>query len=49
MMSGKIINMETVRQIITVKRESIDLLLRQVSSYLDIEQVILREIKHNER
>ena len=41
--------METVGQIIRTKRESLGLLLRQVASYLDIDQAILSKIERNER
>jgi len=41
--------METVGQIIRGKRESLGLLLRQVASYLDIDQAILSKIERNER
>ena len=49
MMSSKIFHMETVGQIIRAKRESLGLLLRQVASYLDIDQAILSKIERNER
>ena len=48
-MSSKIKHMETVGQIIRAKRESLGLLLRQVASYLDIDQAILSKIERNER
>jgi transcriptional regulator with XRE-family HTH domain len=48
-MSSKRIHMETVGQIIRAKRESLGLLLRQVASYLDIDQAILSKIERNER
>lgn len=41
--------METGGQIIRAKRESLGLLLRQVASYLDIDQAILSKIERNER
>jgi transcriptional regulator with XRE-family HTH domain len=41
--------METIGQIIRAKRESLGLLLRQVASYLDIDQAILSKIERNER
>ncbi|HCQ13575.1 MAG TPA: transcriptional regulator [Flavobacterium sp.] len=41
--------METVGQIIRTKRESLGLLLRQVSAYADIDQAILSKIERNER
>jgi len=41
--------MERVGQIIRAKRESLGLLLRQVASYLDIDQAILSKIERNER
>lgn len=41
--------METVGQIIRAKRESLGLLLRQVASYLDIDQAILSKIERSER
>ena len=49
MVSSKIFHMETVGQIIRAKRESLGLLLRQVASYLDIDQAILSKIERNER
>ena len=48
-MSSEIICMETVGQIVRAKRESLGLLLRQVASYLDIDQAILSKIERNER
>lgn len=41
--------METVGQIVRAKRENLGLLLRQVASYLDIDQAILSKIERNER
>lgn len=41
--------METVGQIIRTKRETLGLLLRQVSAYADIDQAILSKIERNER
>lgn len=41
--------METVGQIISAKRVSLGLLLRQVASYLKIDQTILSKIERNER
>lgn len=41
--------METTGQIIRSKRESLGLLLRQVASFLDIDQAILSKIERNER
>ncbi|MCH7398174.1 helix-turn-helix domain-containing protein [Belliella sp. DSM 107340] len=41
--------METVGQKIRAKRESMGLLLRQVASYLNIDQAILSKIERNER
>ena len=41
--------MKTVGQIIRAKRERLGLLLRQVASYLDIDQAILSKIERNER
>lgn len=41
--------METVGQIIRVRRENLGLLLRQVASYVDIDQAILSKIERNER
>ena len=41
--------METVGQIIRKKRETLGLLLRQVSAYADIDQAILSKIERNER
>ncbi|WP_290834055.1 helix-turn-helix transcriptional regulator [Flavobacterium sp.] len=48
-MSSKYYQMETVGQIIRTKRESLGLLLRQVSAYADIDQAILSKIERNER
>lgn len=48
-MSLKVVRMETVGQIIRAKRENLGLLLRQVASYLDIDQAILSKIERNER
>ncbi len=41
--------MKTVGQIIREKRVSLGLLLRQVASYLEIDQVILSKIERSER
>lgn len=41
--------MQTGRQIIKAKRESLGLLLRQVASYLEIDQAILCKIEKGER
>lgn len=41
--------METIRQILTIKRQEQRLLLRQVSAYIDIDKVILSKIERNER
>jgi HTH-type transcriptional regulator, competence development regulator len=41
--------METVGQIIRARRENLGLLLRQVASYVDIDQAILSKIERNER
>ncbi len=41
--------MKTFGQIIKERRLSLGLLLRQVASYLDIDQAILSKIEHNER
>jgi len=41
--------METVGQIIRTKRESLSLLIRQVASYIDIDQAILSKIERNEQ
>ncbi len=41
--------MKTVGQIIRTKRETLGLLLRQVSAYADIDQAILSKIERNER
>jgi transcriptional regulator with XRE-family HTH domain len=49
MVSNKTPHMETVGQIIRAKREILGLLLRQVASYLDIDQAILSKIERNER
>lgn len=48
-MSSEIYQMETVGQIIRAKRETLGLLLRQVSAYADIDQAILSKIERNER
>lgn len=48
-MSSKNYQMETVGQIIRIKRETLGLLLRQVSAYADIDQAILSKIERNER
>ncbi len=48
-MSSKNYQMETVGQIIRAKRETLGLLLRQVSAYADIDQAILSKIERNER
>jgi transcriptional regulator with XRE-family HTH domain len=47
--SSKNYQMETVGQIIRTKRETLGLLLRQVSAYADIDQAILSKIERNER
>jgi transcriptional regulator with XRE-family HTH domain len=41
--------METAGQLIRAKRESLGLFLRQVASYLDIDQAILSKIEHGTR
>ena len=41
--------METVGQIIRAKRETLGLLLRQVSAYVDVDPAILSKIERNER
>ena len=41
--------METIGQILRNKRQELGLLLRQVSSYVDIDQAILSKIERNER
>lgn len=41
--------METVGQIIRARRENLGLILRQVASYVDIDQAILSKIERNER
>lgn len=41
--------METVGQIIRARRVTLGLLLRQVASYVDIDQAILSKIERNER
>jgi len=41
--------MKTVGQIIRTKRETLGLLLRQVSAYVDVDQAILSKIERNER
>lgn len=41
--------METIGQILRNKRQSLGLLLRQVSAYVDIDQAILSKIERNER
>lgn len=48
-MSSKNFQMETVGQIIRTKRETLGLLLRQVSAYVDVDQAILSKIERNER
>ena len=48
-MSSKNYQMETFGQIIRTKRETLRLLLRQVSAYADIDQAILSKIERNER
>ncbi|AFL84693.1 Helix-turn-helix protein [Belliella baltica DSM 15883] len=48
-MSRQKIHMEPIGQTIRAKRESMGLLLRQVASYLDIDQAILSKIERNER
>jgi transcriptional regulator with XRE-family HTH domain len=48
-MSSRFYQMETVGQIIRTKRETLGLLLRQVSAYVDIDQAILSKIERNER
>ncbi len=48
-MSNRVIHMKTFGQIIKERRLSLGLLLRQVASYLDIDQAILSKIEHNER
>ena len=48
-MSSMNYQMETVGQIIRTKRETLGLLLRQVSAYADIDQAILSKIERNER
>ncbi|MDD3772870.1 MAG: helix-turn-helix transcriptional regulator [Weeksellaceae bacterium] len=41
--------METIGQILRNKRQALGLLLRQVSTYVDIDQAILSKIERNER
>jgi transcriptional regulator with XRE-family HTH domain len=48
-MSRYNIQMNTVGQIIRAKRESLGLLLRQVSSYLEMDPAILSKIERGER
>ncbi len=48
-MSSKSRQMETLGQIIKSKRESKNLLLRQVAAYLDIDQAILSKIEKGDR
>jgi transcriptional regulator with XRE-family HTH domain len=48
-MSSKYRQMETLGQIIKSKRESKNLLLRQVAAYLDIDQAILSKIEKGDR
>lgn len=48
-MSSKNNQMETVGQIIRTKRETLGLLLRQVSAYVDVDPAILSKIERNER
>jgi HTH-type transcriptional regulator, competence development regulator len=47
--SSKKYQMKTVGQILRTKRENLGLLLRQVASYLDVDQAILSKIERNER
>lgn len=48
-MSSNKIQMETIGQILRNKRQTLGLLLRQVSAYVDIDQAILSKIERNER
>ena len=48
-MSSEKYQMQTVGQIIRTKRESLGLLLRQVSALVDIDPAILSKIERNER
>lgn len=48
-MSSKSRQMETLGQILKSKRESKNLLLRQVAAYLDIDQAILSKIEKGDR
>ena len=48
-MSSENYQMETFGQIKRTKRETLGLLLRQVSAYADIDQAILSKIERNER
>lgn len=48
-MSSENYQMETVGQIIRAKRETLGLLLRQVSAYVDVDPAILSKIERNER
>ncbi len=41
--------METIGQILRNKRQTLGLLLRQVSAYVNIDQAILSKIERNER
>ncbi len=48
-MSRKSRQMQTLGQILKSKRESKNLLLRQVAAYLDIDQAILSKIERGDR
>lgn len=48
-MSSENYQMETVGQIIRAKRETLGLLLRQVSAYVNVDPAILSKIERNER
>lgn len=48
-MSSNKFQMETIGQILRNKRQALGLFLRQVSSYVDIDQAILSKIERNER
>lgn len=48
-MSSDSSQMNTIGQILRTKRQSLELLLRQVSAYVDIDQAILSKIERNER
>lgn len=48
-MSSKHFQMENIGQILRNQRQTLGLLLRQVSAYVDIDQAILSKIERSER